>query len=82
MFEQRGTETIRTILPIPGFGMEKPDGTGASVRQLMEPMLAWLKEQYDREERKETWLITMEVAITIFVAVEVLISILDFFFRH
>jgi hypothetical protein len=45
-------------------------------------MLLWLKEQYDREERKETWLITMEAAITIFVAAELVMSIIDFCLRH
>jgi hypothetical protein len=38
----------------------------------------WLTEQYDREERKETWSITMEVAITLLVAVELLFSVLNF----
>jgi len=32
--------------------------------------LLWLTEQYDREERKETWSITMEMAITLFVLAE------------
>ena len=40
-------------------------------------LLPWLTEQYDRTERKETWLITMEVAITIFVAAELFLSLLD-----
>jgi hypothetical protein len=35
---------------------------------------AWLTEQYDRAERKETWSLTMEAAITIFVAVELALS--------
>lgn len=39
-------------------------------------LLPWLTEQYDRAERKETWSITMEVAITIFVAAELLLSLL------
>src|SRR6267154_2808026 len=33
-------------------------------------ILGWLTEQYDRAERKETWSITMEVAITVFVFFE------------
>jgi hypothetical protein len=39
---------------------------------------AWLTEQYDRAERRETWLITMEVAITLLVAAELFFSILSF----
>jgi hypothetical protein len=34
----------------------------------------WLTEQYDRTERKETWSITMEAAITILVATELYFS--------
>jgi hypothetical protein len=41
----------------------------------------WLTEQYDRAERKETWSITMEVAITLLVAVELLFSVLNFVFH-
>ena len=33
-------------------------------------LMPWLTEQYDRAERKETWSLTMEFAITIFVALE------------
>jgi hypothetical protein len=38
----------------------------------------WLTEQYDRAERRETWSITMEAAITVFVAFELMFSILAF----
>jgi hypothetical protein len=38
--------------------------------------LEWLTEEYDRAERRETWLITMEAAVTVFVAAELLLSIL------
>ncbi len=37
----------------------------------------WLTEQYDRAERKETWSMTMEMAITVFVGVELLLSVLS-----
>jgi len=39
---------------------------------------AWLTEQYDRAERRETWSITMEASITVFVAFELVMSILNF----
>jgi hypothetical protein len=35
----------------------------------------WLTEQYDRAERKETWMITMEAAVTVLVLFEVILSI-------
>ena|SRR5437879_1716007 len=41
----------------------------------------WLTKEYDRAERKETWSITMEAAITLFVAVELIFSILNFLFH-
>ena len=41
-------------------------------------LLAWLTEQHDYEERRETWLFTMEVAITILVLLEVIFSIINF----
>jgi len=45
-------------------------------------MQLWLREQYDRAEKKETWLITMEIAITLFVFFELIVSVLDFYCRH
>lgn len=45
------------------------------------PLLKWLTEQYDRAERKETWNITMEAAITVFVLAELILSLLDRFCR-
>lgn len=36
--------------------------------------LGWLTERYDREERKETWQIAMEGAVTILVAAELVMS--------
>jgi hypothetical protein len=36
----------------------------------------WLTEQYDRAERKETWSITMEFSITVFVLVEMILSLI------
>jgi cation transport regulator ChaB len=41
-------------------------------------LIAWLAEQHDYEERRETWSLTMEAAITIFVLVELVFSIVNF----
>jgi|SRR5271167_569011 len=82
VFEERGAETIRTILPLDTVEMSLPSGNLLRVYDLRKPMLLWLKEQYDREERKETWLITMECAITLLVAAELFMAILDFVSRH
>jgi hypothetical protein len=40
--------------------------------------MSWLTEQYDRAERKETWQITMEVAVTVLVAAELFVSGYEF----
>jgi hypothetical protein len=68
MFEERGQDTIRSYVPIQGWTMRRPSGGSATELEIRGPMLEWLKEQYDRAERRETWLITMEAAITILVA--------------
>lgn len=71
---------------IPGlhlWDLDAPEGeTDFDTDQLRVPTNLWLKEQYDREERKETWLITMEVSITLLVAAELAMSILDFVCMH
>ena|SRR4030088_363139 len=41
-------------------------------------MLAWLTEQFDGAERKETWSITMEAAITVFVLAELLLTLFHY----
>jgi hypothetical protein len=43
---------------------------------------AWLIENHDIDDCKKTWSLTMEVAITILVAAELIFSILKFFHVH
>src|SRR6266496_5664861 len=43
--------------------------------KMLEPVLSWLTEQYDKQDRKDTWLLTMEIAITIFVGAELVIEL-------
>jgi hypothetical protein len=83
-FERFGSPIVAGIL----YG-----GSGGEERRLTEPQQTvlfgefqsrehaaeWLTEQYDRAERKETWLITMEVFITLFVFADLLISLWRFF---
>jgi hypothetical protein len=82
-FERFGASIVSAIL----YG-----GKGGEERRLTEPQQTvlygefqsrehaaqWLTEQYDRAERKETWSLIMEMAITVFVAFELLFSILGF----
>jgi hypothetical protein len=44
----------------------------------VQALLPWLTEQYDRAERKETWSITMEAAITFLVAIEAIPVLIQF----
>jgi hypothetical protein len=82
IFEERGLDTVRAIVVLHEFAIPRHDGKLVHEDELRPPMLRWLREQYDRAERKETWLITMEVAITLFVAAELFMSVVDFVFRY
>jgi hypothetical protein len=42
-------------------------------------MKLWLTERHDYQERQETWSFLMEVAITMFVILEVVLSIIGLF---
>ena len=82
-FEELGVEIVRAYFTQPiGVVVWEDDGGRWTVQALREPMQSWLREQYDCAERKDTWLLTMEIAITILVAAELLMSVLDFYYRH
>jgi len=73
-FERYGVIGMQTCLSTVNYFMHQGEGIVAA--NVADQLLPWLTEQYDRTERKETWSITMEVAITIFVAAELLLTIL------
>ena len=82
-FEELGVEIVRAYFTQPiGVVVWEDEERRWTVQALREPMQFWLREQYDHTERKDTWLMTMEVAITILVAAELLMSVLDFYCRH
>jgi len=74
IFEQHGVATMQTLLASKSWFWQK--GKSVFAQNVNEELLPWLTEHYDRAERRETWSLTMEAAITIFVVVEVLLSIL------
>ena len=76
-FEHYGLVTLQVLLSSPE-NFIRHQGNIQRVQKMDKDLLPWLTEQYDRAERKETWSITMEVAITIFVGIEVLPSIIRF----
>jgi hypothetical protein len=71
-FERYGVATLQGMLAGPGglVSIRQPGG-GVHPLNVQESVLPWLTEQYDRAERKETWSLTMEAAITLLVAIEV-----------
>ncbi len=76
--EQRGTETIRVLLLLPNSVLETAGGKRFTIDDAKAAILLWLKEQADWAEQRETWLITMEVAITFFVLAELVMSVVSF----
>jgi hypothetical protein len=73
-FERYGTGTMQAILAGPKWFHH--DGQQRTVQDYLFDLLAWLTEEYDKAERKQTWSITMEVFITGFVGTELLIELL------
>jgi hypothetical protein len=77
LFEQRGLDTVRAYVTMPEYTMRKRDGALVEHSELRPAMLAWLKEQYDKNERKSNWSLLMEVSITIFVLAELCTSLVS-----
>jgi hypothetical protein len=67
-FERYGLGTMQNLLARAGQFRHLESLTNVSMVE--NDLLAWLTEQYDRAERKETWSLAMEAAITIFVIAE------------
>jgi hypothetical protein len=75
-FERYGTATMQMILATTNYFQHLDKQLMA--QNVRDDLLPWLTEQYDRAERKETWSLMMDAAITVFVAIEVLPSIISF----
>src|SRR5262245_50952657 len=71
-YEQYGVVSLQLEYAVKKYVRGMPDGVRTPARLDGAALLAWLTEQYDRTERKETWGLTLEVVITVFIAVEVL----------
>ncbi len=67
-FEQYGVVGMQVALSATNTIVHK--GKALMAEKVADSLLPWLTEQYDRAERKETWSLTMEFAITILVTVE------------
>jgi len=77
-FEKYGMECMRIILATTNHGSTttfKHQGNEVRASNYVDSILSWLTEEYDKKDRKDNWLLVMEIAITIFVFVEMIISI-------
>jgi hypothetical protein len=80
-FEETGVKMVR--MAAVGSGVVLFGGKPTGIQgPYVEYSFAWLTEQRDREEVKDTWSLAMEASITILVAVELLFSVLGFFNVH
>jgi len=67
-FERYGVASMQLFL-----SSQKPfrhKGALTGTDTVVDPLMAWLTEEYDAADRKATWSLTMEIAITVFVASE------------
>lgn len=72
-FEQYGVTVMQQLLSTRTNFLYK--GSWIKTPDIQEPLLLWLTEQHDRAERKETWSLSMEAAITVFVLFELVLSL-------
>jgi hypothetical protein len=79
-FEQYGVAVMQQFLGTNNAFVHK--GGLVTARNEQASLLPWLSEQYDIVERRETWLMVMEIAITVLVATELIFSIANFIRGH
>lgn len=79
-FERYGVNGMQVALSTSGWFHHGRKVTPARDHCL--ELLPWLTEQYDRAERRETWLITMEASITVFVLAELILAAVQLYHGH
>jgi len=78
-FERYGVIVMQVIMGTSGRFWHK--GGLASPDMHQNSLLPWLTEQHDMAERRETWLMVMEIAIVILVGAELIFSVMNFLSR-
>jgi hypothetical protein len=73
-FERYGVVTMQVVLGSTNYFHH--NGAEQHVDKYLEPLLAWLTEEYEKSEFRHTWSTTMEVLITVFVFCELGIDVL------
>ena len=76
MFERYGVVSMQVALG--ANGVIRYQGREVSGEKLGDDLLPWLTEQYDIQERKDTWSLVMEVSVSTFVLVELIVDLLTF----
>lgn len=78
MFERFGVTAAQTIMANGGGFEFAVNGVlqRITAQEVLPDLQLWLTEQWQSAETKETWSLTMEIAITVFVALEALPLIL------
>jgi hypothetical protein len=84
-FERYGTVAMQIILATGATFRHKGVVVTPDSAELPDPshwilpsLLPWLTEQFDKAERRETWNLTMEAAITVFFLIEILPTLFGF----
>ena len=81
-FEMNGVMTVQMALANKGTGVIFQDGIAQVLGAHAAAQAAlWIAEQHRKSERKETWSLTMEVAITILVAFELIVAVAELLTR-
>jgi membrane carboxypeptidase/penicillin-binding protein len=78
MYEHFGVSFIQIVLSVTNSFEYKGKFIQPGNQATQQSMLLWLTEQHDLSERKESWLLLMEIAITVLVAAELFISVYTF----
>ena len=72
-FERYGAGSMQMILATTNYFRHM--GSNVTAEAVIGDLLPWLTEQNDRAERRETWSLTMEAAITVLVATELVLRV-------
>src|SRR5579864_7989560 len=78
-FERYGVNTLQLMLA-GNPGNFRHQGKYQDLLNFQDDLLPWLTEQHDWAEMRETWLVAMEIAITVLVAIEVILSAMALFY--
>jgi hypothetical protein len=76
-FDRYGVSSLQILLSTNTTAF-RHQGSIYSVGKFETELLDWLTEKSDETERRETWSLSMEVAITVLVGIEVLPTVVRF----